>query len=67
MNMITMVQINDSIAREGGKELSLLRLKELGGRAERKARELYEAGEDDKNFMDQVVVPAQTDAITSDN
>jgi hypothetical protein len=67
VNMITMVQINDLIARAGGKELSLLRLKELGGQAERKARELYKAGEADKNSMDQVVVPAQTDAMTSNN
>ncbi len=50
VNMITMVQIIDSIARAGGKELSLLRLKELGGQAERKARELYKAGEDDKTL-----------------
>jgi hypothetical protein len=50
MNMITMVQINDSIACAGGKELSLLRLKELGGRAEREARELNKAGEDDKKL-----------------
>jgi hypothetical protein len=49
MNMITMVQINDEIARAGSKELSLLRLKELGGQAEREARELYKAREDDKN------------------
>ena len=43
VNMTTMVQINDSIARAGGKKLSTLRLKELGSNAERKARELYEA------------------------
>jgi hypothetical protein len=67
MNMITMVQINDLIAPAGGKELSLLRLKELGGQAEHEARELYKAREDDKNSMDQVVVPAQTDAMTSNN
>ncbi len=57
VNLIKMVQINDSIARAGGKELSLLRLKELGGQAERKARELYEAREDNKNSVDQVMVP----------
>ncbi len=67
VTMITIVQINDSIARTGVKELSLLRLKELGGRAEHEARELYEAREDNKNSMDQVVVPAQTDAMTSNN
>jgi len=67
MNMITMVQINDLIARAGGKELSLLRLKELGSRAEHEVRELYKAREDDNNSMDQVMVPTQTDAVTSDN
>jgi hypothetical protein len=67
MNMITMVQINDLLAHAGGKEISLLRLKDLGGQAERKARELYEARENDKNSMDQVMVPAQTDAMTSNN
>jgi hypothetical protein len=66
-NMITMVQNNDSIARAGSKELSLMRLKELGGQAEHEARELFEAVEDNKNSMDQVMVPTQTDAITSDN
>jgi hypothetical protein len=41
VNMTTMVQINDSIARAGGKKLSTLQLKELGSNGECKARDFY--------------------------
>ncbi len=61
--MTTMVQINDSIARPGGKKLSTLRLKELGSSAECKARELYEAEE---NAMDQIYCPVHIDEMNSD-
>ena len=37
MNMVTMVHINDSISRAGGKALTVMKLKELGSKAEREA------------------------------
>jgi hypothetical protein len=65
VNMTTMVQINDLIARTGGKKLSTLQLKELGSDAEHEARELYEAEENDKNAMDQTYCPVHIDEMNS--
>ncbi len=66
VNMTTMVQINDLIARAGGKKLSKLRLNELGRNAERKARVIYKAEEDDKNTMDQTYCPIHIYEMNSD-
>ena len=46
VNMGTMVKINDLFAQAGGKALTVMKLKELGSKAERKARRLYNALED---------------------
>ena len=43
VNMGTMVKINDSFAQAGSKALSVMKLKELGSKAERKAWRLYNA------------------------
>jgi hypothetical protein len=50
VNMITMVQINDLVACAGSKELSLLRLKELGGQEVRKARDSTKPGRTTKLY-----------------
>ena len=41
VNMGTMVKINDLFAQAGGKALTVMKLKELGSKAEREARRLY--------------------------
>ena len=41
VSMGTMVKINDSVAQAGGKALTVMKLKELGSKAEREARRLY--------------------------
>ncbi len=41
VNMGTMVKINDLFAQAGGKPLRVMKLKELGSKAEREARRLY--------------------------
>ena len=46
VNMSTMVKINDSFAQAGGKALWVMKLKELGSKAESKARRLYNVLED---------------------
>jgi hypothetical protein len=46
VNMGTMVKINDSSAHADGKALTVMKLKELDSKAERKARRLYNALED---------------------
>jgi hypothetical protein len=46
VNMVTMVEINDSFAQAGGKALTVMKLKELGSKAERKGWKLYNAWED---------------------
>ena len=43
VNMGTMVKINDLFAQAGGKALTVMKLKELGSKAERKAWRLYNA------------------------
>jgi hypothetical protein len=47
-----MVRINDSITCEGGKTLTVMKLKELGSKVEREARRLYDAGGDDDIQLD---------------
>ena len=46
VNMGTMIKINDSFAQASGKALSVMKLKELGSKAEREAQRLYNALED---------------------
>ncbi len=46
VNMGTMVKINDSFAQAGGKALTVMKLKELGSKAEHKAWSLYNTWED---------------------
>ena len=46
VNMGTMVGINDSFARAGGKALTVMKLQELGSKAKCNAWRLYDAGED---------------------
>jgi hypothetical protein len=58
--MGTMDWINDSFARAGSKALMVMKLKELGSKAEREAWRLYDAGEDGGIPLD------QTDATTPD-
>ena len=44
VNMGTMVKINESNTRAGGKALTVMKLKELGSKAGCKARGLFEVG-----------------------
>ena len=67
VNMGTMVKINDSFAHVGGKALTVMKLKELGSKAERKAQGLYDAGGDNNIQLNQAVLSSQTDAMIPDN
>jgi hypothetical protein len=57
VNMGTMVKINDLFAQAGGKVPTVMKLKELGSKAERKARRLY------NNLGDRCIPPALTDTM----
>jgi hypothetical protein len=60
VNMGTMVKINDSFAQAGGKALTVMKLKELGSKAEREARILY-------NVLENSGIPLdRTDAMIPD-
>ena len=65
--MVTKVQINDSITRAGGKELTVMKLKELGSKAEREAWVLYDIGGDSGIQLNQTVLSTQTDTMISDD
>jgi hypothetical protein len=51
-NMLTMIKVNLLIARDGGKELSTCKLKELGGNAEKEAAAIYQEEVAALNAMD---------------
>ncbi len=57
VNMGSMVKINDQFAQAGGKALTVMKLKELGSKAEREARELY------TNLGDGGILPTLTNAL----
>ncbi len=65
--MGTMVKVNDSITCVDGKALTVMKLKELGSKAERKAQGLYDARGDSNIQLDQAVLSTQTDAMIPDN
>ena len=58
VNMGTMVGINDSLTLAGGKALTVMKLKELGSKAECKAWRLYDTGEGGNiqlNWVDEMI------------
>ncbi len=57
VNMGTMVKINDLFAQAGGKALTVMKLKDLGSEAERKAWRLY------NNLGDGCIPPALTNTM----
>ena len=61
VNMGTMVGIDDSIARTGDKALTVIKLKEVGSKAECETWRVYAAGEDGNIPLD------RADAAISDN